>query len=147
MAKFTLSTLALLVASTQAFAPNTHIHSNINRIQSSTSLNEAATAVDTPPLAPLTIWGPKIEDISTVQTQFKTSKSQPDFAPTISAKDLGIAGNIDAQREYIQENAFSIKEQMVENGAVIFRDFDLMKEVNKYRKIGFELWPYSAHNC
>ncbi len=139
MVKFALSSLALLLAttSTEGFAP-----SNTNIIQqqsiqqsSSTNLYDAATAaVESPPLAPLTIWGQKIEDISTVQTQYKSSPSQPDFAPTISAKDLGIQDDKDAQIAYITENAYAIKEKMVENGAVIFRDFDLMKEQDGFVK-------------
>ena len=35
---------------------------------------------------------------------------------------------------YIQENAFALKEKMVENGAVIFRDFELMKEQEGFVK-------------
>ena len=79
------------------------------------------------PLAPLTIWGPRIDDIKSLQHEYRNAK-KPDFATTISAKDLGISFDKEAQLSFVTENAHDIKKQMVENGAVIFRDFDLMKD-------------------
>lgn len=145
MTKFSLSAIALLASSlsfTNGFSP---IHTNTNVILSSPFTSTTAlhgTTLEQPPLAPLTIWGPKIENIGTVQNQYNNSPNKPDFAPTISAKDLGIDGDAEAQLSYIRENAHEIKEKMVENGAVIFRDFDLMKEqagfVKFYETVGMK---------
>lgn len=87
-----------------------------------------ADTAQAPPLAPLTIWGDKINDIRSLQDRYR-SIPPPEFAPTISAvNDLGLKPNdIEGQLNYIRSNAMSIKRQMVNNGAVIFRDFDLMK--------------------
>jgi hypothetical protein len=136
MVKFTLAATALLVASAQAFAPSSSINgARTASITSSTSLNES-------PLAPLTIWGPPITDIAKTQKSYQNSSTKPDFAPTISAKTLKIAGNKAAELEYIRTNALAIKTQMVENGAVIFRDFELMKEqagfVQFYEAVGMK---------
>jgi len=135
MANFSLPVLALLASSAsliQGFSPIATSNTR-SAITTTTTLFEAAE-VASPPLSPLTIWGPKIEDIVSVQDQYKTSASKPSFAPTISAKELGIAGDKDAQLSYIKENAYDLKTKMVENGAVIFRDFDLMKEQEGFVK-------------
>jgi len=135
MAKFYSSALALVasLASTSAFAP---IATNNMAFTPATTALNAET-----PLAPLTLWGPQIGDIKETQQNFNKAK-KPEFAPTISAKDLGIASDKEAQLSYLKENAFEIKKQMVENGAVIFRDFDLMKEqdgfVSFYETIGMK---------
>jgi hypothetical protein len=131
MAKFSFTALAFIASTlslTQGFAP-----SNIQSTASpstSTTLFEAAVEN---PLAPLTVWGPKIDEIGTLQSKLNKAK-KPDFAPTVSAKALGIEGDKDAQLKYIQDNAFELKEKMVENGAVIFRDFELMKEQSGFVK-------------
>lgn len=139
MAKFSFTALAFIASTlslTQGFAP-----SNIQSTASpstSTTLFEAAVEN---PLAPLTVWGPKIDEIGTLQSKLNKAK-KPDFAPTVSAKALGIDGDKDAQLKYIQDNAFELKEKMVENGAVIFRDFELMKEqsgfVQFYETLGMK---------
>ncbi len=148
MVKFTLSTLALLATSTYGFAPiSNNLQQQQSRIvqsssssSSSSSLLKSAT-LDSPPLAPLTIWGPKINDISSVQQQYKSQQQQPDFAPTISAKDLNLQTK-EEQLSYIKENAYELKQKMVENGAVIFRDFELMKSqegfVEFYETLGMK---------
>lgn len=132
MVKFTIAATAFLAATVNAFAPSST--SNIRHTSTTTSLN----AVETP-LAPLTIWGDKIEEIATTQQEYKKAKS-PDFAPTVSAKELNLVGDKDAQLAYFKENAMELKTKMVENGAVVFRDFDLMKEqdgfVQFYSAIG-----------
>jgi hypothetical protein len=140
MAKFSLSALALFAAisSTNAFAPS-HNTINVHSVSKSTTTTTTTTtslydATVESPLAPLTVWGPKIDNIGSVQEQYKSSTSKPDFAPTISAKALGIENDKDAQLQYVKENAFQIKELMVENGAVIFRDFELMKEQDGFVK-------------
>ncbi len=131
MVKYNSTAFALFAAaatSVQAFAPvnvpTTGVAKNIEQGYS-TSLQAAEVAES--PLSPFTVWGDKISDISTTQQTYNKAKS-PDFAPTISAKDLGIEGDKKAQLEYAKSNAMEIKTKMVENGAVIFRDFDLMKE-------------------
>jgi hypothetical protein len=141
MAKFSIAATALLIASANAFAPNSNSNSNSNSNAITTnnvmqrSSKSSALQASEQPLSPLTIWGPKITDISTTQNHYKL-KPKPDFAPTISAKELNIAGagNKDAQLLYLQQNAFALKEKMVENGAVVFRDFDLMKEQEGFVK-------------
>jgi Taurine catabolism dioxygenase TauD, TfdA family len=81
------------------------------------------------PLSPLTIWGDPTSNIVQVQKQLRESNDDalPTFTKTISAKDLGIAGDVDRQLQYALDNALSIKTDMATHGAVIFRDFDLMK--------------------
>ena len=134
MVKFTIAATAFLAATANAFAPNA---ARPTSITTSTSLNSAVES----PLAPLTIWGNDIQDIATTQKQYKKGK-KPDFAPTISAKALNIAGDKEAQLKYARANAMEIKTKMVENGAVVFRDFDLMKEqdgfVAFYEAIGMQ---------
>ena len=101
---------------------------------SSSQLSSAATtttALDAPPpLAPLTRWGDKIADIRQLQQDVKAaSSSLPEFAPTVSAiKDCGLpAGDTTAQLQYLQANARKFQQMMQDHGAVVFRDWDLMK--------------------
>jgi alpha-ketoglutarate-dependent taurine dioxygenase len=148
MTKYTLAASAILLASANAFAPqsaftssvvmNSHKHSTLTDITAATATTTAtaattsstrllaASATETP-LSPFTIWGPPIEDVKAVQQQYQQAP-KPDFAPTVSAQDLNLVGDKEAQLKYFQDNAMQIKTLMVENGAVIFRDFDLMKE-------------------
>jgi hypothetical protein len=76
------------------------------------------------------------------QAQLRTQKKNLEFAPTISAKELGIQGNTEAQLQYMKDNAMQIKMKMVQNAAVIFRDFDLMKSqegfVQFYSAVGMK---------
>lgn len=120
MARFSFATLALVATSLSwcdAFTPT----STSNRhLFTSTSLHAQ------PPLAPLTKWGEPIEDIRDLHKKMN-ALPKSEFAPTVSAKSLGIAGDSDAQRKYVKENAMELKTRMEENGAVIFRDFELMK--------------------
>eukprot|EP00979_Chaetoceros_neogracilis_P002762 scaffold453_cov278-Chaetoceros_neogracile.AAC.12 len=141
MANFSIAATALLVASANAFTPNPNpssiihkinINNNNNNINNRSSPATSLHAVSTP-LSPLTQWGPAITDIKSTQQQYK-SQTKPDFAPTISAKTLNIAGDKDAQLKYIQDHAFELKAKMVENGAVVFRDFELMKEQDGFVK-------------
>jgi len=45
-------------------------------------------------------------------------KSKPlEFAPTISASDLGLTGNAAEQLEYVRANKNDIKQRMVDCGA------------------------------
>lgn len=88
-----------------------------------------------PPLAPLTIWGDAIEDIVETQQKYK-SLNQYSFPATIDCTtDLGIASDdVDAQLDYVTKNAIDIKTQMQESGAVILRNFDLMKQQDGFQK-------------
>ncbi|GFH58635.1 hypothetical protein CTEN210_15111 [Chaetoceros tenuissimus] len=129
MAKFGIAAIAVLAASANAFAP-----ANTRAVHSVESTSSAIMAAATEaPLSPATIWGPKISNIVEEQKKYN-SQTKPDFAPTISAKDLGLEGDKDAQLKYVTENAMDIKTKMVENGAVIFRDFELMKEQEGFVK-------------
>lgn len=102
-------------------------------------------------MAPLTAWGEKIEDITSVQAAYK-ARPTPDFAPTIHAtKDLGIAhDDVDAQLAYAKDNAMEIKKMMEDNGAVIFRGFDLMKSqegfMSFYSAIGMKVCLDPLHS-
>ena len=119
MAKFSITTLAAIavLGTTNAFAPAARSNEKF-----STQLYSTAP----PPLAPLTLWGERIPDILEKQSNFK--KSGLEFAPTVNRADVGIpAGDKEAQLAYVRENAMEIKEQMEKCGAVIFREWDLMK--------------------
>merc|ERR1712232_927344 len=63
------------------------------------------------------------------------SDGLPEFAPTISAKALGIAGDEKAQLKYFQDNAMEIKTKMQTHSDVVFRDFDLMKEQDGFQQM------------
>lgn len=124
MVKFTLSTLAILTTTAKAFAPS------YNAIPRFT--DTALQAVDTP-LAPLTQWGSPIPDI--LSSQRKLASKQLEFAPTIRSSELGLkSDDVDGQLEYIKANREEIKRKMVDCGAVIFREFDLMKEQEGFVK-------------
>jgi len=120
MAKFSLAVLTVVAASlsrSEAFAPASFSN---GPLLSSTSIHAE------PPLAPLTKWGKPIEDIRDLHAKMNASP-KAEFAPTVSAKSLGIAGDTAAQLKYVKENAVELKTRMEDNGAVIFRDFELMK--------------------
>jgi hypothetical protein len=111
-----LALAAVMLGSVSAFAP-----SHAPRVSSSLSV----AALQAPPLAPLTAWGEPVPDILKLQQEVK-KQPLPEFAPTISAKELGLLTK-EEQLKYFEDNAFDIKLKMEEAGAVIFRDFDLMK--------------------
>jgi hypothetical protein len=119
-----LSTAAVFLASLStagAFAPVAPPRA----VQRSSSLN--AVAVETPP-SPLTQWGEPISEIRSLQQEFR-KQQLPDFGREISAKALGIASDDkEAQLNYFKENAMDIKRKLQDHGALIFRDFDLMKD-------------------
>lgn len=138
MVKFSVSAVALAIgaslSSTAAFAPVAPTTSRRTAVHMSTVAEQA-------PLAPLTVWGDKIPNILESQSELKSRKVE--FAPTIKASDIGLASDdIEGQLAYVKENAMEIKQKMVENGAVIFREFDLMKEqdgfVKFYEAIGMK---------
>ena len=132
MAKFSVPALALALAvsasSANAFvAPSVpSVAAAANTASTATSLASSAV-LEAPPLSPETAWGKPISKIRDVQAAYRATPA-PEFAPTISAKDLGLdPTDTEAQLQYFRDNATSIKNQMQESGAVIFRDFDLMK--------------------
>jgi hypothetical protein len=144
MTKFTSAAIALLAASATTTSVNAFVttpSSSFMPRATNTVSSSSSTAVFETPLSPLTIWGDQIKDIRSTQETYKKQK-YPDFAPTISAKALNIQGDKEAQLKYAKDNATEIKTKMVENGAVIFRDFDLMKEqegfVKFYEAIGMK---------
>lgn len=124
MVKFTLSSLTVLAASTAAFAPV----SQRSIVQRTSHLR----ATDTP-LAPLTQWGSPIPDILSAHQQLQSKPLE--FAPTIRASDIGLkSDDVEGQLEYVRKNKDEIKQKMVDCGAVIFREFDLMKEQEGFVK-------------
>lgn len=137
MVKFSIPAVAVAigagVSSTDAFAPVANTCSA--RSVSSTPLFMSSVAEQPVqnPLAPLTVWGDRIPDILASQNEAKSRNME--FAPTIKASDLGLASNDkEGQLAYVREHAMEIKQQMVDNGAVIFREFDLMKEQEGFVK-------------
>lgn len=88
-----------------------------------------------PPFAPLTIWGDEISNVRDVQSQYrKESSSKSKFGDEISAKVLGIDGDIPAQVAYLEEHAMELKQMMQDNAAVVLRDFDLMKSQDGFQQ-------------
>eukprot|EP00985_Skeletonema_marinoi_P025524 scaffold18874_cov189-Skeletonema_marinoi.AAC.2 len=144
MVKFSIPAVAVAlgagVSSTYAFAPVTN--TGARSVASSAPLFMSSVAApEQSPLAPLTVWGDRIPDIIESQNELKSRKM--DFAPTIKSSDLGLASDDkEGQLAYVREHAMEIKQQMVDNGAVIFREFDLMKEqegfVKFYEAIGMK---------
>jgi hypothetical protein len=111
---------ALLVSilAASGFVPVYH------RPASKAVLQSAAVNVP-PPLSPLTVWGEKIPDIRKLHNEVR-SKPAPEFGLELSAKTLGLDTK-EAQLQYFKDNAMDLKEKMQRYGAVIFRDFELMK--------------------
>ena len=130
MAKFSVPALALALA-VSASSANAFVAPSVPSVAqhsaaASTALASSAV-LEAPPLSPETAWGEPISNIRDVQAAYRSTPA-PEFAPTISAKDLGLdPTDTAAQLQYFRDNATSIKNQMQESGAVIFRDFDLMK--------------------
>jgi hypothetical protein len=99
-----------------------------------TALTPAATTAATAatltpsPLAPLTIWGQAITDIRALQRE-NSRLLLPEFAPELSAiKDCGLeAGDVPGQLLYVRNHATELLQRMQTHGAIVFRDFDLMK--------------------
>eukprot|EP00980_Cylindrotheca_fusiformis_P008775 scaffold1869_cov122-Cylindrotheca_fusiformis.AAC.37 len=125
MVRLSLTAFLACVATTGAFAPVSQPRSRM--------ISVSAAAVEIPP-SPLTAWGEKIQDIRKTQQEFR-QQSLPEFAPEISTADLGIASDDkEAQLNYFKENAMEIKKKMELHGAVVFRNFDLMKEQEGFQK-------------
>jgi hypothetical protein len=117
--------VALLAASASAFVPATVV----SQKQRSSSMQVlSAAALQPPPLSPLTSWGDRISDIRQAQQALR-DRDMPEFATTVSAvQDCGMAADdTAAQLIYVREHAMELKQKMQDHGAVIFRDFDLMK--------------------
>lgn len=145
MVDFTVR-LSLLLTAANAFAGLQQIpryrysqqHQAQQRVVSAGQLKMSSTAaavVDCPPpMAPLTLWGDKISDIRRLQEEMR-KQPLPEFALELSARSLGLAeSDVDAQLQYFQENAMELKLKMEEHGAVIFRDFELMKTPEGFQK-------------
>lgn len=119
----TLGVLTSLLAGSSAFvAPQKAYRAPTMQLASSVAADQA------PPLSPLTLWGERISDIRKLHQEMR-QKELPEFAPELSAvRTLGLKrDDVDAQLQYIKDNAMEIKAMMQKHGAVVFRDFDLMK--------------------
>lgn len=141
--------LALSLSASNAFTnPSFGGSRNVYRVQTA---RDMTATLEQPPLAPLTIWGEDIEDISNVQKAYRDLPA-PEFAPTIHAtNDLNLASDdIEGQLAYVRENAMEIKTKMEANGAVIFRGFDLMKSqegfVSFYEAVGMNVCLDPLHS-
>ena len=127
MAKFSVPALAVALAVASSTASAFVAPSASSSASLSSSALASTAALEAPPLSPETAWGQPIPNIRDVQAAYRSTPA-PEFAPTISAKDLGIdPSDTAAQLQYFRDNAAEIKNRMEECGAVIFRDFDLMK--------------------
>lgn len=125
-----LGILSSILAASSAFvAPQNAFRQRTMQLASSTAADQA------PPLSPLTLWGEQISDIRKLHEEMR-KKELPEFAPEISAvKTLGLKrDDVDAQLQYAKDNAMEIKTMMQNHGAVIFRDFDLMKTQEGFQK-------------
>lgn len=91
----------------------------------------SAATLKAPPLSPLTSWGEELPDIRKLQQEYK-KQPLPEFAPTVSAKELGLT-TVEDQLQYVKDNAFDLKLKMEEGGAVIFRGFELMKSQDGFQ--------------
>mmetsp|Transcript_21102 Transcript_21102/g.20267 ORF Transcript_21102/g.20267 Transcript_21102/m.20267 type:complete len:438 (-) Transcript_21102:166-1479(-) len=145
MAKFGITALAAfaVLGFTNAFAPSGHRSIDVS---ASTKLY---STLEAPPLAPLTLWGERIPDILAEQKALK--KSGLEFAPTLNRSTLNIpAGDKEAQLAYAREHATEIKEQMEKCGAVVFREWDLMKTQEGfqefYKAIGMKVCLDPLHS-
>eukprot|EP00522_Entomoneis_paludosa_P011543 CAMPEP_0172455616 /NCGR_PEP_ID=MMETSP1065-20121228/12157_1 /TAXON_ID=265537 /ORGANISM="Amphiprora paludosa, Strain CCMP125" /LENGTH=422 /DNA_ID=CAMNT_0013208083 /DNA_START=210 /DNA_END=1478 /DNA_ORIENTATION=+ len=125
--KFSIIPFSLLLASGAAFAP---VQQQRHPRHSALSMAETLEA---PPMAPLTQWGDKISNIRQLQQAMRQTPL-PEFAPEVSAQDLGIAGDAAAQLQYFQENAMELKKKMQLHGALVFRDFELMKSQDGFQQ-------------
>jgi alpha-ketoglutarate-dependent taurine dioxygenase len=132
-----ISAIALLgsFSSTNAF---TVVSPSPSRLP--TSLSVAATAPSSstsapPPLSPLTSWGDKIDDIAQLQEQMR-SADLPSFSLEISAvRDWKLSSDDTAgQLKAATEKADELKEQLQAHGAIVFRDFDLMKSQEGFQQ-------------
>ena len=135
MAKFSVPALALALAvsasSANAFVapsvPSAAQQAAAAAAAASSTALASSAVLEAPPLSPETAWGRPIDNIRDVQAAYRATPA-PEFAPTVSAKDLGLdPADTAAQLQYFKDNATDIKNRMEECGAVIFRDFDLMK--------------------
>ena len=143
------------ISSTIAFAPASLSSSSCLRQQTTSSPLRISAVSEKQqqqsPLAPLTVWGEHIiPDIIESQRVLR-SRSDINFAPTIRSTDVGLArDDIDGQLAYIKPNAFQLKSRMVNDGAVIFRDFDFMKSqpgfVQFYEALGMKVCLDPLHS-
>jgi len=131
MVKFSVSAVALALAGvsyTEGFAPVARpATATRQHYDYGAAAPLAMASVAENPLAPLTVWGDTIPDI--VASQDALKKREIDFAPTIKSSDVGLAADdVEGQLAYVREHATELKQMMLDSGAVIFREFDLMKE-------------------
>jgi hypothetical protein len=87
-------------------------------------------------MAPLTVWGERIGDVRKMQEEARR-RELPEFAPEISARDdLGLTADDgeEGQLRYFRDNAAELRRMMEDHGAVVFRDFDLMKTQEGFQR-------------
>ena len=94
----------------------------------SVSISLPAAAIETP-MAPLTKWGNRISETNVLELQ-KTSKNtkKGDFPVLVTPASIKLENASDEEvLQYFKENAAYYRDQMVTNGAVHFKGFELMK--------------------
>jgi alpha-ketoglutarate-dependent taurine dioxygenase len=133
MVRISFSAVATLITLTSTNAFTTPPQRTTQPLSSSSpSRHQMSSSSAEIPLAPLTIWGDTIPDIRETQSAYRSRAAQLAFAPTISAASLSLSSK-EAELNYIRENALSIKQQMVDEGAVILRGFELMKDQDGFQ--------------
>jgi len=118
--KLSIATATLLTYSASAFVPNTNIQKH--------NVALPAVSIETP-MAPLTKWGDRVNEVSVLDLQ-KSSKAakKGDFPVLVTPDSLKLdSASATEQLNYFKENAEYYREQMVQNGAVHFKGFELMK--------------------
>jgi hypothetical protein len=123
---YLLCSSLLLLATTQAFVVVPSSSSNAR-----TATSALKSAVVSPPMSPLTEWGETISDIRALQAQVR-QEELPEFAPEISKQD--VLSKDATELEYFESNAMMLKELMQLHGAVVFRDFELMKTTEGFQQ-------------
>mmetsp|Transcript_13835 Transcript_13835/g.19942 ORF Transcript_13835/g.19942 Transcript_13835/m.19942 type:complete len:419 (-) Transcript_13835:102-1358(-) len=129
MAKFSGLAVLSLIGSASAFMAPQPQQNGAMKLQPL----QSATLDSPPPLSPLTIWGDKMQDIREIHAECR-SQPELEFAPEISAKELGLETS-EAQLDYFKNNAMEIKQRMQDCGAVVFRDFELMKSQDGFQEM------------
>ncbi|GMI18373.1 hypothetical protein TrLO_g7914 [Triparma laevis f. longispina] len=122
--RLTISAL-LLPAAAGFFMPTPTVHLSAP-LRSTLAPPEPQTETTETPLSPLTQWGSSLNSITSLQENARSMSYT--FPKTIDKKELAVElGNCDDEIKWVKENAMGIKDAMVVNGAVVFRNFESMK--------------------
>lgn len=101
----------------------------------------SAPGTATPPPAemsvcPETIWGATL-DIAEAQRAVR-GRLEAEYPRELQATrvlDSGAVGDVDAEVAFFKENAASLREQMLEDGAIVLRGFSLMRTPEGFQRM------------